>query len=789
MASTPSGHGYWLVASDGGIFSFGDAAFHGSTGAITLNQPIVGMASTPSGNGLLAGRVRRRHLLLRRRGLPRLHGRHDAQPADRRHGVDTQSGNGYWMVASDGGIFSFGDAAFHGSTGAITLNRPIVGMAATHTGNGYWFAAADGGVFSFGDAKFLGAPTTLGGPIVGMAALHLNAPATKLAFTRQPSAGAAASSDFARQPMVTVQNTLGGTVTNDSSLVQLSITPPAGGATISCTANAMHAAHGVATFAGCDIDQTGTYTLTATDGSLAPAVSTHVTITPAPAALVVATDAGGATGGVPFATQPVVHVVDAFGHVVTTDTSLVLLSIDTAPGVSAVGDPGPTLTCDQNPVHTVAGIATFSGCSIDRSGSYTLIATDGTLAPDTTDTTVTVGPPAQVGFTTEPSGGTSLVAFGTQPSVAVQDAGGNTVVGDTTGVSLSLTTANGATLACTPNNGPLSAGAGVATFVGCKIDKAGSYTLTAADGALDTATSEALTIVAAAPSKLAFTRQPSAVAAGGTNFAVQPIVSVQDASGNTVATDTTGVSLTLTTANGAVLGCTPDNGPLAAVAGVATFAGCDIDLANVTPYTLHATDGSLTFATSTGITVSAGGAARLAFTTQPSATATGGTDFAQQPVVTVQDAGGNTIAGDTSSITLTITTPTGAALGCTANSVNAIGGVATFAGCDINLAGITPYTLHADDGTLVATTSTGVTVSVGTASRLGFVAQPSATATGGTDFAAQPHVAIQDAGGNTVTGNTSDVTLSITTPAGAVLGCTNNGPVSHGRRRRHLRRL
>jgi len=83
----PARTGYWLVASDGGIFAFGDARFFGSTGAITLNRPIVGSAATPSGNG-------------------------------------------YWLVASDGGIFAFGDAVFRGSTGAIALNRPIVGMAA-----------------------------------------------------------------------------------------------------------------------------------------------------------------------------------------------------------------------------------------------------------------------------------------------------------------------------------------------------------------------------------------------------------------------------------------------------------------------------------------------------------------------------------------------------------------------------------------------------------------------------------------------------------------------------------
>jgi hypothetical protein len=44
MAPTPTSRGYWLVASDGGIFAFGDAGFHGSTGAMTLNKPIVGMA-------------------------------------------------------------------------------------------------------------------------------------------------------------------------------------------------------------------------------------------------------------------------------------------------------------------------------------------------------------------------------------------------------------------------------------------------------------------------------------------------------------------------------------------------------------------------------------------------------------------------------------------------------------------------------------------------------------------------------------------------------------------------
>jgi hypothetical protein len=121
--------GYWLVASDGGVFSFGDASFYGSTGAIRLAQPVVGMAPTPTGRG-------------------------------------------YWLVASDGGVFSFGDASFYGSTGAIRLAQPVVGMAPTPTGKGYWLVASDGGVFSFGDASFYGSTGAirLAQPVVGMAA-------------------------------------------------------------------------------------------------------------------------------------------------------------------------------------------------------------------------------------------------------------------------------------------------------------------------------------------------------------------------------------------------------------------------------------------------------------------------------------------------------------------------------------------------------------------------------------------------------------------------------------------
>ncbi len=63
---------------------------------------------------------------------------------------------GYWEVASDGGVFAFGDAVSYGSMGGQPLDKPIVGMAATPDGAGYWEVASDGGVFAFGDATFYG---------------------------------------------------------------------------------------------------------------------------------------------------------------------------------------------------------------------------------------------------------------------------------------------------------------------------------------------------------------------------------------------------------------------------------------------------------------------------------------------------------------------------------------------------------------------------------------------------------------------------------------------------------
>ena len=186
--------------------------------------------------------------------------------------------------------------------------------------------------------------------------------------------------------------------------------------------------------------------------------------------------------------------------------------------------------------------------------------------------------------------------------MTVQDQNGNTVTGDASNVTLAITSGtgtSGATLACTAN--PATASSGVATFAGCKIDKSGTgYTLTATDGSLTSATSSSVTISVGAAAQLAFTQQPNGAVAA-TAFVTQPKVAIEDAGGNVVTTNTSSVTVAIgTNPSSGTLTCTTN--PRAAVAGVASLAGCKIS-AGGAGYTLTATDGVLTSATSSSFSV------------------------------------------------------------------------------------------------------------------------------------------------------------------------------------------
>lgn len=203
LAVRPDGQGDWLVASDGGVFSFGDNSFYGSLGDVHLAAPIVGMAALPSMGGYwLAGTdggvfsFGRAHYL---GGLGNVHLRAPIVGM-----AATPDGAGYWLVGADGGVFSFGTARYLGGLGKVHLAAPIVGISATPDGNGYWLVGADGGVFTFGDAKYYGSlparshqsapvPTTAMAPVLdGLGYWLLQADGTVSRFGAAPFYGSAA---------------------------------------------------------------------------------------------------------------------------------------------------------------------------------------------------------------------------------------------------------------------------------------------------------------------------------------------------------------------------------------------------------------------------------------------------------------------------------------------------------------------------------------------------------------------------------------------------------------------
>ena len=191
LAATPTGRGYWLAAADGGVFAFGDAPFLGAaTGS--LSDPAVQLEPTPSGKGYWVvssagevipfGDARFFGATAPPRpppppaeapavaapaeiSLPAAPRPPSELPAIEIAGLaSTPSGEGYWLAASDGRVFAFGDALPRGATpgqglagaiGAAKPAAPIVAIAAHPDGRGYWLLGADGGVFAV-DTGFFG---------------------------------------------------------------------------------------------------------------------------------------------------------------------------------------------------------------------------------------------------------------------------------------------------------------------------------------------------------------------------------------------------------------------------------------------------------------------------------------------------------------------------------------------------------------------------------------------------------------------------------------------------------
>jgi hypothetical protein len=319
-------------------------------------------------------------------------------------------------------------------------------------------------------------------------------PADHLMFSSYPAASTLTVLN--PQPAVSVVDAGGNVLTNDTRAITIGINQNAGSFT--CTGGlTKNAVSGVATFTGCTETVAGTgYKLTATSNPATPnAVSpaaADFTITSGPATKLAicwgaalpcnTTPPATIQGGTVFATQPVVRVEDANGNTVTSDDTT-QVSLGILSGTPTSGGPG-TLTCTSTTVTVVDGVGTFAGCKIDKAGTgYRLNATSTpTLtAGQSTAFNVVVGPPAKIGFVNAPTSASAGTAITPAITVAIQDAGGNTVTaGYTATIALSLgVNPVSATLVC-GNNNTATTVAGVATFSNCVISSQGTgFTLVA----------------------------------------------------------------------------------------------------------------------------------------------------------------------------------------------------------------------------------------------------------------------------------------------------------------------
>jgi trimeric autotransporter adhesin len=574
---------------------------------------------------------------------------------------------------------------------------------------------------------------------------------SKLAFTTSPPGSTTANTLFT--VVVAEQDSFGNTVTTDSTTV-VALAANNGGGGFGCTSTPAHVTNGVATFTGCSytIVSGSAYTLTASSTGLTSATA-NTTVAGIPSKLIYTTAPPASTvAGTPFSV--VVAEQDTFGNTETTDSS--------SPVNLAANDGGGGFSCSVTPTKVTNGIATFTGCaySVASGTPYTLTASSGVLTSATANTTVSIGPPFKLVYTTAPPAATTA---GTTFAVVVaeQDASGNTETPDSA-TTLNLAANNGGGgFACTTT--PSKVTNGVATYSGCSYTVASvtPYTLTASSGVLVSATATT-TVSAGTATKLVYTTAPPATTTAGATFTV--VVAERDGFGNTEVGDSTTTLALAANNGGGGFACTST--PTHVTAGVATYTGCSYTIASLTTYTLTASSGVLTSATAT-TTVSAGTKSKLVYTTAPPATTTAGTTFSV--VVAEQDAFGNTETADSATTLNLAANNGGGGFACTTTPTRVTNGVATFSGCSYTVASPTAYTLTASSGVLTSATA-NTTVSAGNPTKLVYTTAPPATTTAGTTFSVV--VAEQDVFGNLESSDSATALTLAANNGGGGFSCT-----------------
>ncbi len=531
--------------------------------------------------------------------------------------------------------------------------------------------------------------------------------------------------------------------------VTLTLNAGATGATLAGTATT-NAVAGVATFNGLSIQRAATdLTLTATSGALTAATSTAITITPAaPAALVaLAGDAQSGTLGQQLTDSVDVQLRDAFANPI--GGSAIAFSVTSGGGSIS---PASVVTGANGRARARWTLGTAVGAQSARAqlaGVPAVFAAFGaTGAP---------GAPVRLEIVTEPAA-TQVAGAAIAPSIAVRvvDAVGATVTSFTGTVGLALAANPGAT---TPT-GVLAAAAvaGVASFTNVAVPVAAAgYTLAATSGALTPDTTTAFTVLNAAASQMSLVSGGGQSATVGTALAAPLVVRITDAFGNGVP----GFSVNWAVTTGA--------GTLGAASSATTATGTASSTLSVS----NTAGAVVVSATASGITGSpqqfaatavAGAVTQLAYTLS-AGSGIAGAPIATGWVIQARDAQANLVTGFSGPVTVVLSNgPGGATLGGT-TTVNAVGGIATFANLTVNRIA-SSWVLIASSPGLTSAASAAFVITPAAPATIAVQAGNAQTAAVLTQVAGQITFRVSDAFGNPTNGTA--LTVAVTSGGGSV---------------------
>ena len=479
------------------------------------------------------------------------------------------------------------------------------------------------------------------------------APAASLSFTSNPTSTSAGTTiNPGTGVVVTASDQFNNVATGFTGSVSIGLTGGTAGAQLSGT-NPKNAVAGVATFTNLSVDSAGTgYTLQAASGGLTGATSTAFDITPGPVTQLKFTVQPTTTPAGSFIAPSVqVTAQDVVGNKVTSFTSSIRVSIG-----NNGGTPTPGTLSGTTSVNAIAGVASFSDLSINKSGpGYTLVATRTGLSSDESNSfDITPGPATKLVFTTPPSNVTAGTAIAPAVVVTAQDALNNTVTSFGGLVTMAFgTNAGSGTLSGTLSQ---TAGSGVATFPDLSIDKAASgYTLKATGGGLTQAISSTFTVsaqstvsagqstIGAAPTTISACSS-GCTTGGGTGSLVT--VTAKDQFGNPIQGASVLLSSTGSNNNFTAAGTTNSSGVATSTFSSSTAEG----------KTISATLGGVPITPTAGVTVSASTTPSVTLSTASAAPTpitacnsgcTTGASTASLITVTARDGGNNLIQGAT----------------------------------------------------------------------------------------------------------------------------------------------